>query len=136
MTTRIETTLNAMEAWNHKDLDTYRQLYDPQAQIYGLAPVPVDPQGALGIYQIFFTGFPDIHVHIEDALEEGDQVVLRYTTHGTHKGEFQGLPATEHEIHIGGMSLLTFNQEGKVVERWSQLNQIAMMQQLGVFPSE
>ncbi len=56
---------------------------------------PNDPSGREGLIQ-FFTmiegGFPDFSVVIEDLFGEGDKVVLRFTFHGTHLGEFLGVP--------------------------------------------
>jgi predicted ester cyclase len=38
--------------------------------------------------------FPDLRVQLEDAVAEGDKVVARFTTTGTHRGAFMGLPPT------------------------------------------
>jgi predicted ester cyclase len=51
------------------------------------------------------TGFPDVHATVEDLLADGDKVIERTTATGTHKGEFNGVPAHRQagrltEIHI------------------------------------
>ncbi|MDX1413347.1 MAG: ester cyclase [Candidatus Promineifilaceae bacterium] len=130
-----DTTNRALAAWNEKDLESYFQLYDRDARIHGLAPMMVGLDGATEVYQAFFSAFPDIHTHVEDMIEDGETLAVRYHVHGTHHGEFQGIPATEREIMIGGMSILRF-VSGKVVERWNQLDRMAMLQQLGVFPTQ
>ena len=40
------------------------------------------------------TGFPDFRITIEEALADGDKVVLRQTHTGTHLGEFAGVLPT------------------------------------------
>ena len=44
------------------------------------------------------TAFPDIHWVIEEMVGEGEKVFSRFTWHGTHRGEFFGVPATGKQI--------------------------------------
>jgi len=37
---------------------------------------------------VFLKGFPDCHETLEDIIAEGDKVWHRFTTTGTHTGEF------------------------------------------------
>jgi hypothetical protein len=36
---------------------------------------------------MFLAAFPDAHITDEDVIAEGDKVVRRYTTRGTHQGQ-------------------------------------------------
>ena len=95
--------------------------------------VPPDREGLKMFLTAFRAAFPDLHYHIEDEIAEGDMVVHRLTGHGTMKGEFQGMPATgKHamwtEIHIGRLA------SGKLVEHWANVDQLGMLQQLGLAP--
>jgi len=78
--------------------------------------------------------FPDWNCTIEDMVAEGDKVVARMTYRGTHKGEFQGIPATGKEIEVGGVAI-TCLTGGKFIEGWGYYDRLGMMQQLGVVPS-
>lgn len=78
--------------------------------------------------------FPDLHVTLEDLIGEGDQVVWRWTMHGTHQGELFRLPATGKqatwtEIQIGRFA------GGKLVEHWMSFDRLDLLQQLGLAPS-
>ncbi len=82
----------------------------------------------------FRAAFPDFRYTIEDEIVAGDKLVHRLTARGTQKGEFQGVPATGKqavwsEIHIGRLV------NGKVVEHWGLVDQLGMMQQLGLVPA-
>jgi predicted ester cyclase len=77
--------------------------------------------------------FPDMHVHVEDQIAEGDLVVGRFTAHGTHQGELMGIPATGKGVTVGGIYILRF-AGGKIVERWEEADFMGMMVQLGVIP--
>jgi predicted ester cyclase len=100
-------------------------------------PPPGFPSGAEG-FKMFFGGlraaFPDFHYTLEDTLVEGDMVVQRLTGHGAMTGSLMGMPPTgKHaawpEIHISRM------QNGKFVEHWANVDQIGMLQQLGLVPA-
>jgi steroid delta-isomerase-like uncharacterized protein len=77
------------------------------------------------------TGFPDLHMVIEDQIAEGDLVVTRWVASGTHRGEFQGIPATGRRVRLVG-TVIDRIDKGRIVECWSQVDELGMMQQLGV----
>lgn len=82
----------------------------------------------------FRAAFPDFRYTIEDEIVSGDKLVHRLSGRGTQKGEFQGVPATGKqatwsEIHIGRLA------NGKFVEHWGLVDQLGMMQQLGLVPA-
>ena len=79
--------------------------------------------------------FPDARVTVEDQVAEGDKVVSRWTATGTHTGDLMGIPPTERRIEISGITINRFSG-GKIAEDWYQSDDLGMMQQLGVIPSE
>ena len=54
-------------------------------------------------------------------------------THGTHQGEFMGIPATGKDFHIDEIHIVRI-EGGKMMEHWGIANSMTMMQQLGVAP--
>jgi predicted ester cyclase len=85
-------------------------------------------------FAMLHSGFPGFQSTIEDLLSEGDKVVLRFTFHGTHQGEFMGIAPTGKEVTMSGIDILRI-AEGKIVEMWNQEDVLGMMQQLGVIPA-
>jgi steroid delta-isomerase-like uncharacterized protein len=79
--------------------------------------------------------FPDLDVRIEDQIAEGDKVMERWVCTGTQDGEFMGIPPTGRRITVEGMDISRL-EDGKIVEHWTQMDALAMMQQLGVIPEE
>ncbi len=57
----------------------------------------------------------------------------RWTWHGTHLGEFEGLPATGKQASGQGIEVYRF-VDGKVAEIWLEVNVLTVLTQLGVFP--
>jgi steroid delta-isomerase-like uncharacterized protein len=94
-------------------------------------------QGPEGYKQFFADqrrAFSDIHYTVEDLVAEGDRVAVRWTALGTHTGVFQGLPPTGKHGQVTGTSFFRV-ANGKLVECWTQMDELGMLQQLGVIPT-
>ena len=85
-------------------------------------------------FAMLHSGFPGFQSTIEELLSEEDKVALRFTFHGTHQGEFMGIPPTGKEVTMPGIDLLRI-ADGKIVEMWNQEDVLGMMQQLGAIPA-
>lgn len=99
----------------------------PDAEVHG-------PEGVKQFYTALRKAFPDIHFAIEDQIAEGDRVVTRWTARGTHRGEFNGIPPTGKRGAITGIDIDRI-AGGKVVECWPQVDELSLLQQLGVIPA-
>jgi predicted ester cyclase len=67
-------------------------------------------------------------------VAEGDKVVVRYRSSGTHEGDMEGFgPPTGQRMEITGITILRLS-EGKLVEAWTNFDALGMMQQLGMIP--
>ncbi len=77
--------------------------------------------------------FPDGRVTIEDMIAEGDKVVTRMTSQGTHKGDFMGIPATGKKVVVTSI-LISRIAEGKIAVEWEEFDALGFMQQLGAIP--
>lgn len=134
MNANLDLLLKSLEAWNRQDLITYRKLYTEDAVIHGLAPVPLDVPTALAGYEAFFAGFPDLHLKVLDTICENGNIAVHFQLTGTQHGPFQGIPATGRAIDVNGITTLHY-RDGHVYARWNQLDQMKMLQQLGVIPA-
>jgi predicted ester cyclase len=55
---------------------------------------------------------------------------------GTHSGEFMGIPASGKTVEVPLADFFRVNDEGRVAEHWGVIDNLVMMQQLGVIPEE
>jgi len=76
------------------------------------------------------TGFPDIHVTVEQTLAEGEWVATRNTWRGTHLGVFNGIPPTGRRMEITGIVLWRI-VDGMITERRATLDTASLLRQLG-----
>jgi len=91
-----------------------------------------DLQGMKVAFRIFRIGSPGTH-HIDDVIAEADKVVVRVTGHGVHSGDLFGIPPTHREFTSTGITIFRI-AEGKIVERWVEIDMLGALQQLGVLP--
>lgn len=88
-------------------------------------------EGLKEAFRIFLQATPGHHV-IEDQICEGDKVVTRLTAHGRHEGELPGpLPATGAQLDETAVAIHRI-QDGRIVEHWSDRDDLGLMQQLGI----
>lgn len=121
------------EVWNQGNFAVVDELV---ADDYlGHSSIPAEETHGREGYKQFYTtlrqAFPDLWFTIEDQISEGDRVVSRWTAHGTHKGELQGLPPTGKQAAITGITIERV-ANGKVVECWTNADDLGLMRQLGV----
>ncbi len=95
--------------------------------------IPADREGIKILTAMFRGAFPDSHFTIEDMVAEGDKVATRKTFHGTHGGDFMGMPPTGRVVSMGLIDIVRVS-DGRVVEHWAMGDSLGMMQQLGVIP--
>ena len=98
----------------------------------GMPPVDIDMHRQFGLGT--FSAFPDLKRPVEDLVAEGDKVVARWTSTGTHDGEFMGIPPTGKRITTSGITIFRL-EGGKIVEEWSESDMLGMMQQVGAVPA-
>jgi len=96
-------------------------------------PAPLSRDELLQTIDVFAKAFSEQEYTIEDQVAEGDTVATRVTWRGTHSGPFQDVPATGRRIAVGGIAISRI-QNGQIVERWLNMDQMGMLKQLGVVP--
>jgi steroid delta-isomerase-like uncharacterized protein len=78
----------------------------------------------------FYGAFSDANHIVEDTVADDEKVAVRFTIHGTHDGNFMGLPATGKKIALECMAVLWI-EHGKVTELRALFDGASLMKQLG-----
>ena len=94
---------------------------------------PQGLEGAAMMFGMYWGAFPTVRYEVNDIIAEGDRVVVRALLTGTHDGPFMGLPATGKPISVGLLEMLRC-ADGKIVEHWGGIQDLALFQQLGIVP--
>jgi steroid delta-isomerase-like uncharacterized protein len=95
-------------------------------------PFPPGREGLKQAFRLFWDATPGTHT-IEDQVAEGDKVVTRMTAVGKHEGDLPGAPATGNDMRMTA-TVIHRIADGKLVEKWSDKDMLALVQQLGIIP--
>jgi len=130
-----ETMQRLYDLLNAGDIDGFGALladdFVEHEETPGLAPTK---DGVLEFFRMYRAAFPDLRMEPEDVLASDDKVVARLRATGTHQGEFMGIPATGKSVDVPLIDIIRFGDDGLAHEHWGVINEMAMMQQLGLVP--
>ena len=79
--------------------------------------------------------FPDVQANIQELIAEGDRVVERTEAHGTHRGEFSGVPPTGKPVRWTELHVYRI-ESGKIAELWSEIDFLGILMQIGAIPAQ
>jgi predicted ester cyclase len=82
----------------------------------------------------FRAAFPDAKLTPEVIFAAGDRVVAHVKVTGTHEGPWLGAEPTHKKMTWTASTIIRFNEEGMMAERWVIEDELGVMEQLGVAP--
>jgi steroid delta-isomerase-like uncharacterized protein len=78
--------------------------------------------------------FPDVTVHIDDLVAEGDAAVFHDHVTATSSDDFFGVPANGAALHWTEIHWVRI-RAGQIVEHWTNFDQLGILMQLGAIPA-
>lgn len=121
------------EELNKGNLNIADELIVEDYAQHSILPVPPGREGFKKFFAAFSAAFPNAHFTIEDMIAEKDKVALRFTGRFTHRGEFMGVHPTGKQMKMTGIDIFRLSN-GKIVEHWDEVDQLGLLQQLGIIP--
>jgi steroid delta-isomerase-like uncharacterized protein len=82
------------------------------------------------LYAKLREAFPDFHADIKWQSADGDLVTTFKIYHGTHQGEFLGIPATGRTMQFETVDAMRV-VDGRIVAHWGVGNLYSLVHQLG-----
>lgn len=122
-----------VDALNRGDVSTADEVFAPDCVIH-ITGSPQPFHGTAGfkrMVQGMLSAFPDLHFTVEDQFVAHDKVATRWRATGTNTGPLGEIQPTGRRVDIQGV-IIDRVVDGKVAERWEQLDEPSMMQQLGL----
>ena len=120
------------EVWNKQRTTAIPEMFDADGEAQGL-PEPDSlirgPEEFKQYHQTLIATFPDIRLHLEDLIAEGDKVAVRWTATGTHLGDALGYAPTRRKVSLNGSSFLVC-RGGKILKAWNQMDFARLLTQL------
>jgi steroid delta-isomerase-like uncharacterized protein len=123
----------ALAAWNRGDAD---------GVVAGMAEDVLWRDVVLGVLhgrdalreaaQTYMTAFPDLRIEETSWTLSGPRLAQELTITGTHRGELLGVPATGRWTKNYAAVIVTFDEDGTMIEGTLYWNALSMMCQLGL----
>jgi predicted ester cyclase len=85
--------------------------------------LPPGPEGLKRLIAAYRLAFPDLKVTLDDIFAEREIVAFRWSTRGTHLGDWLSIPPTANHVRATGITLFRITG-GKVVESWTSVDLI------------
>ncbi len=124
---------------NNGNVEVLNELLAPGFVSYGGAGFQDlhGPEAFIQLYRTFVVAFPDLKFHVQQVVvSDDDYAAVRGLQTGTHEGNFLGMvPATCKGVEWSGTAIFRFDANGKIIERWQDLDNLSLFQQLGVIPA-
>jgi predicted ester cyclase len=119
-------TMNRLieDVWNNQNLTILPEVFTEDAEMhlggldYNLKGIPVFKKEYM---EATFFAFPDIKHGYDMLLIDGNMIAMSFYGEGTHKNEYDGIPATNNVLKYRGMAF--FRMEGnRIAEVWTHSN--------------
>lgn len=115
---------------NRGDLSALDEIAAPDIVHHaGTFPDGVGVDAVKHVFEALQAGFTDVTQTIEQVISDGDMVVTRWSSEGTHSGEFQGHPATGKQITWTGINIFRI-ECGLIAEEWSEVDGLGRLTQM------
>jgi predicted ester cyclase len=111
----------------------YFNLYSDDIVLHGYQGVGPGLESVKQFYNAFWEVFPDAQVTVQEFVEEGDTLAVRYVITGTQQKAFMGISPGGQRIELPGISILHF-RNGRCFERWTCSDSLLLLNQIGGSP--
>jgi steroid delta-isomerase-like uncharacterized protein len=122
---------NTEEVQNKGDFEVFEELFaDDFVDHTPQQDTSPDKPGVRILYSVLRAAFADFHAVIHWQTVEAGLVTTYKTYHGTHQGEFLGVPPTGRKVQFESVDAMRV-VDGKITEHWGVGNLLSLMWQLG-----
>lgn len=111
-------------------LNAIDELIAPSAQFHDPSMTKANLQAFKQAEMEYIKAFPNKKTKIDNIVAAEDQVIVRWTSTGTHKGNFHGNAPSNKEFKISGISIYKLSNN-KIAEVWQIWDRLGLLEQLG-----
>jgi predicted ester cyclase len=85
-------------------------------------------------FDLFRGAFSEFRAEIDEQVAEGDLVITRKRFHGTHEGDFLGIPPTGRDVEMAVIDIVRV-RDGRIAEHWNVFDRPGLLEHLGALPA-
>jgi len=120
------------ELWNSGNLNVADALFDQDVVNHDPATpeLGMGPEAIKKLVKLYRSAFPDLILQAEEIMAERDLVAIRWSSIGTHRGEFAGVAPSGKRAATTGITLLRIYR-GVITEVFTNWDALGLMKQIG-----
>lgn len=115
------------EVWNKGRREAIGELLSPDIVFHADGTATVGKEAFYPFFDRMQAVFSDIHISVHDAIAENDKVCLRWSGTMRHTGEGLGVPPTNEQFNVSGISIVRISNS-RVVESWQHWDRFRLEQ--------
>jgi predicted ester cyclase len=124
------------QAFNSHDIEKERQMLHPQFSYTACDGTRIEGiQAAMELEISYMNAFPDIRLESKNSYSAGDVTITEFLLHGTQKGRFMDIEATNREINFPLCNVLEV-RDNKIYSVREYFDTSVLMQQLSKQPKQ
>ena len=98
---------------------------------YQGVPDPISKKDFLDMFAGYYAAFPDMNHVVQRVWRSGNHVTLTLVLHATHRGTYEGIPATGKDVAVGAIHVFRV-ADGKIAEWWAAEDDLGLLRQIGM----
>ena len=128
----LENTRTHYEAWNKLDTNLMKTVTIEKITRYANGKLASSDQTGLATTMNYFkTAIPDFTLTPGDIIINDNKSYTKWIVKGTNTGMFGNNPPTGKSSETNGLTILTFNDEGKVTQEEAYFYQLSYLEAWG-----
>lgn len=124
-----DTVRQYLHAFNERDLETLDDILADDVVEHGIHETLHGPEEVIEFLESHFQRFPDYSGTTHAMVADDDTVAVRYSSRGTHKGEYLDVEPTGHEVEWTGIAMYRL-EDDEIAEVWVEENRLGLLEQL------
>jgi len=128
--------INFYRAHSNKDWDLLKSAVTENWR--GLPGAPnqkLGPDAYKPVFEKYIIAFPDLSIRVEEIIGVSGRAAVRAELKGTHKAEFQAVPATGKPVCVHFHEFHHF-ENGLIAKTWYMADWLSMLEQVGAWPPQ
>jgi predicted ester cyclase len=123
--------LQAKEAFNRKDIEACIFFYSPDHEVKSKQSKK-GRDGIKAFFESMHDTWADLQITVEHVVAEGNWVMGRSVAVATHSKTVLGATPTNKKVMATFWDLHHFDNDGLIIETWNLMDNLAIMQQVGL----
>lgn len=128
----IAASENYMKAWDENDMTKMQTITINDFVRKANGEITSSDQSEIaGVMQYWHTAIPDLKISMDQLVVKDGKSYTSWTCTGTNTGNFGETPPTGKKIRTTGFTVLTFNEDGKIIREDAYYDLLGMVEGWG-----